>query len=493
MRRIEFLGPSLVVLAAAGVLLLAGPAAVRQVSQSMTAVQMIGAQERLQSGSLLDQMSQASRDVGTIVEPSVVHVSSTGLVAGRGTGRSFINTGSGWVYDAEGHIVTNAHVVDGATTLEVQMVNGERREAKLLGADLRTDIAVLKVDTLGLVPAQRATQDPQQGDMVFAFGSPFDFRFSMSNGIVSGLGRTAGITDIEYENFIQTDAAINPGNSGGPLTNTKGHVVGMATAIATGHRNGVSQEQFAGIGLAIPISMIENVVNQLIANGEVIKGYLGISMLDTEELSRMRPRDLVLQMTAKVFQGDGVAITTVSPGSPAEAAGLRVGDVVTQFAGQRIQNTSQLRAVIASQMPNQSIAIDLWRPSEQDKAGELISLQVVMAQLKPETNSDGIVEALRNIGVQKMITATQASAAEFGVPFERGVMVEDVIPGSRVATIISPGTMIVEVFGQKISNLDDFYTRIARQIDTFRTPEFTLVLGVRQQNGTIAQLRIPMR
>ena len=282
MRRIEFLGPSLVVLAAAGVLLLAGPAAVRQVSQSMTAVQMIGAQERLQSGSLLDQMSQASRDVATIVEPSVVHVSSTGLVAGRGTGRSFINTGSGWVYDAEGHIVTNAHVVDGATTLEVQMVNGERREAKLLGADLRTDIAVLKVDTLGLVPAQRATQDPQQGDMVFAFGSPFDFRFSMSNGIVSGLGRTAGITDIEYENFIQTDAAINPGNSGGPLTNTKGHVVGMATAIATGHRNGVSQEQFAGIGLAIPISMIENVVNQLIDHGEVIKGYLGISMLDTD-------------------------------------------------------------------------------------------------------------------------------------------------------------------------------------------------------------------
>ena len=493
MRRIEFLGPSLVVLAAAGALLFIGPTAVRQVSQGMTAVQMTAAQERLHAGSLLDQMSQASRDVATFVEPSVVHVSSSGLVGGRGVSRSFINTGSGWVYDAAGHIVTNAHVVEGATTLEVQMVDGERREAKLLGADLRTDIAVLQVDTLGLVPAQRATQDPQQGDMVFAFGSPFDFRFSMSNGIVSGLGRAAGITDIEYENFIQTDAAINPGNSGGPLTNTKGHVVGMATAIATGRRNGVSQEQFAGIGLAIPISMIENVVDQLIDHGEVIKGYLGIAMLDTEDLSRTRPRDLMLQITAKVFQGDGVAITTVSPASPAELAGLRVGDVITQFSGQRIQNASQLRSIIASRLPNETIPIDLWRPNVDDKSGEAISLQVVMAQLKPETNSDGIVEALRNIGVQKLITATEVSAAQFKVPFERGVMVEEVIPGSRVATIFSPGTMIVEVFGQKISNLDDFYTRIARQIDTLRTPEFTLVLGVRQQNGTVAQLRIPLR
>ena len=273
MRRIEFLGPSLVVLAAAGVLLFVGPTAVRQVSQGMVASQMSSAEARLHSGSILDQMSQASRDVAVLVEPSVVHVSSAGIMSGRGGGRTFNNSGSGWVYDAAGHIVTNAHVVEGATRLEVQLFDGERREAKLLGADLRTDIAVLQVDAQGLVPAQREAQDPQQGDMVFAFGSPFDFRFSMSNGIVSGVGRAAGISEIEYENFIQTDAAINPGNSGGPLTNTKGHVVGMSTAIATGRGNGVSQGQFSGIGLAIPISMIDNVVDQLIDHGEVIKGY----------------------------------------------------------------------------------------------------------------------------------------------------------------------------------------------------------------------------
>ncbi len=490
MRRIEFLGPSLVVLAAAGVLLFVGPVAVRQVSQSMTAVNMSAAKERLQSGSLLDQMSQASRDVAIFVEPSVVHVSSAGTLSGRGAGRAFNNSGSGWIYDSAGHIVTNAHVVEGAMQLEVQMYDGERRQAKLLGADLRTDIAVLQVDPSGLVPAQREAKDPQQGDMVFAFGSPFDFRFSMSNGIVSGIGRAAGITEIEYENFIQTDAAINPGNSGGPLTNTKGYVVGMSTAIATGRGNGVSQGQFSGIGLAIPISMIDNVVNQLINQGEVIKGYLGISMLNTEDLSRTRVRDPLLQATAKNFQGDGVVIEFVSPQSPAEAAGLRVGDVITNFAGQRIESVAQLKTMIASRQPNESVQLDAWRISGDGKSGETFSVRVVIEQLMPETNSKFIVDTLRSIGVKKLSSSTEALAQQFGVPFERGVMVQEVVAGSSVARILPPGTLITEVFGQKISNLDDFYTRINRNLRNLRSSE--LVLGVRQPNGEVAQLRIPL-
>ncbi len=490
MRRIEFLGPSLVVLAAAGVLLFVGPMAVRQVSQGMTAMQMSSAEARLHSGSILDQMSQASRDVAILVEPSVVHVSSAGIMSGRGGGRTFNNSGSGWVYDAAGHIVTNAHVVEGATRLEVQLFDGERREAKLLGADLRTDIAVLQVDAQGLVPAQREAQDPQQGDMVFAFGSPFDFRFSMSNGIVSGVGRAAGISEIEYENFIQTDAAINPGNSGGPLTNTKGHVVGMSTAIATGRGNGVSQGQFSGIGLAIPISMIDNVVDQLIDHGEVIKGYLGISMRNTEELGRIPIRDPMLQATAKNFQGDGVVVEYVSPQSPAELVGLRIGDVITQFAGQRIESVAQLKTLIASCQPNESVSVDAWRPSVENKNGQAFSVQVVIEQLKPETNSQFIVNVLRSIGVKKMATSTEAMAQQFQVPFERGVMVEEIVAGSSVATILPPGTLIVEVFGQKIAGLDDFYTRINRKLRSQNSSE--LMLGVRQQNGEVAQLRIPL-
>ena len=490
MRRIEFLGPSLVVLAAAGVLLFVGPTAVRQVSQGMVASQMSSAEARLHSGSILDQMSQASRDVAVLVEPSVVHVSSAGIMSGRGGGRTFNNSGSGWVYDAAGHIVTNAHVVEGATRLEVQLFDGERREAKLLGADLRTDIAVLQVDAQGLVPAQREAQDPQQGDMVFAFGSPFDFRFSMSNGIVSGVGRAAGISEIEYENFIQTDAAINPGNSGGPLTNTKGHVVGMSTAIATGRGNGVSQGQFSGIGLAIPISMIDNVVDQLIDHGEVIKGYLGISMRNTEELGRIPIRDPMLQATAKNFQGDGVVVEYVSPQSPAELVGLGIGDVITQFAGQRIESVAQLKTLIASCQPNESVRVDAWRPSVENKSGQAFSVQVVIEQLKPETNSQFIVNVLRSIGVKKMATSTEAMAQQFQVPFERGVMVEEIVAGSSVAAILPPGTLIVEVFGQKIAGLDDFYTRINRKLRSQNSAE--LMLGVRQQNGEVAQLRIPL-
>ena len=490
MRRIEFLGPSLVVLAAAGVLLFVGPTAVRQVSQGMVASQMSSAEARLHSGSILDQMSQASRDVAVLVEPSVVHVSSAGIMSGRGGGRAFNNSGSGWVYDAAGHIVTNAHVVEGATRLEVQLFDGERREAKLLGADLRTDIAVLQVDAQGLVPAQREAQDPQQGDMVFAFGSPFVFRFSMSNGIVSGVGRAAGISEIEYENFIQTDAAINPGNSGGPLTNTKGHVVGMSTAIATGRGNGVSQGQFSGIGLAIPISMIDNVVDQLIDHGEVIKGYLGISMRNTEELGRIPIRDPMLQATAKNFQGDGVVVEYVSPQSPAELVGLGIGDVITQFAGQRIESVAQLKTLIASCQPNESVRVDAWRPSVENKSGQAFSVQVVIEQLKPETNSQFIVNVLRSIGVKKMATSTEAMAQQFQVPFERGVMVEEIVAGSSVAAILPPGTLIVEVFGQKIAGLDDFYTRINRKLRSQNSAE--LMLGVRQQNGEVAQLRIPL-
>ena len=236
--------------------------------------------------------------------------------------------------------------------------------------------------------------------------------------------------------------------------------------------------------------MIDNVVDQLIDHGEVIKGYLGISMRNTEELGRIPIRDPMLQATAKNFQGDGVVVEYVSPQSPAELVGLRIGDVITQFAGQRIESVAQLKTLIASCQPNESVSVDAWRPSVENKSGQAFSVQVVIEQLKPETNSQFIVNVLRSIGVKKMATSTEAMAQQFQVPFERGVMVEEIVAGSSVAAILPPGTLIVEVFGQKIAGLDDFYTRINRKLRSQNSAE--LMLGVRQQNGEVAQLRIPL-
>lgn len=274
MRSFPYAGPGLVVLAAAAAAILAAPFAIRRATDAQAdsdivlasrilAGETVGAQsdELVVALPLLEQLNRANRAVARLVEPSVVHVSTVMTMQRRNFTGPYTSSGSGWIWDADGHIVTNAHVVEGSDRLQVQLFDGELRDAELVGLDLRSDIAVIKIATGGLHPSLRGDSATlEQGDMVYAFGSPFDFRFSMSSGIVSGLGRTAGLADIDYENFIQTDAAINPGNSGGPLTDIRGRVVGMNTAIATGRGNGVGQGQFAGISLAIPMSMIESTV-----------------------------------------------------------------------------------------------------------------------------------------------------------------------------------------------------------------------------------------
>ena len=261
MRKLIAYGPSLVVLITALVVLLAGPAAVRRLTYAQTEARIVHASDRLAQSDVLEQLNQAYSDIAALVEPSVVHISSTAVVKNRfGQRRLSLSSGSGWIYDEQGHIVTNEHVVKDAQSIEVQLHTGERRSAHLVGRDLRTDIAVIKVAPGLLHPARPGTKAPvRQGDLVFAFGSPFDFRFSMSSGIVSGLGRYAGLMDIDYQNFIQVAAAINPGNSGGPLTDIHGRVIGMNTAIATGRGRSVGEGQFGGIGLAIPMSMIASV------------------------------------------------------------------------------------------------------------------------------------------------------------------------------------------------------------------------------------------
>ena len=460
----RYLAPGIIVIVAAASLLLLGPTAVRKFSHAQAEVQIVQASNYLQSTTILEEFNMATRQIARLVEPSVVHVSTTGVVSGRRGARDFSSSGSGWIWDELGHVVTNAHVVDGSRRIEVQLHDGRIRQAELIGIDLRTDIAVVRIDDGDLHPAHRGSSATvSQGDLVFAFGSPFDFRFSMSSGIVSGLGRSAGLADIDYENFIQVDAAINPGNSGGPLTDIHGDVIGMNTAIATGRGRSLGQGQFAGIGLAIPMSMIENVVTQLIDGGEVQKGFLGVSLQEIGQIHPTYLRYPRMRTIDEMYTGEGVLVTTVTPGSPAESIGIQTGDIITHCDGTRITQYDQIPAMVSSKRPGQTITLDIHRLDESGEEFEKVNLEVALARLEPGVNAEQIVRSLRMAGFNDLQTATPELARIESVEFHRGVIILDVEPALEEALPV--GSIIVTAVDQPIGTLDDLYTRLKRYRD----------------------------
>jgi len=295
--------------------LLVVPTIVRQVNQQHTQLQVQLASQQLAPGGdadILERYSNATRQIARRMRPSVVHISASKPVGEGRRGHAMVGSGSGWIWDASGNIVTNNHVVEGAARIDVQLHDGAVHSAEVVGSDPLTDIAVLRIDAGTQIGAARHSNfsDVEQGDLVFAFGSPLDFRFSMSSGLVSGMGRSAGIMGTRrragYEDFIQVDAAINPGNSGGPLTDARGRVIGMNTAIATDVQNPDGTGRFSGIGLAIPLPMIESVVQQLLDTGEVRKGFLGISVVEpSNALRELGGRDAPagVVVTGPAFKG----------------------------------------------------------------------------------------------------------------------------------------------------------------------------------------------
>jgi serine protease Do len=405
------------------------------------------------------------------------------------------SSGSGWIWDDAGHIVTNAHVVEGAERLQVQLFDGELREAELVGLDLRTDIAVIKVSAGGLRPSLRGDSAKiEQGDLVYAFGSPFDFRFSMSSGIVSGLGRSAGLADIDYENFIQTDAAINPGNSGGPLTDIRGRVIGMNTAIATGRGNSVGQGQFAGIGLAIPMSMIESVVSQIIDSGEVRKGFLGVSVVSIDMARSLAARDSRFEAVAEGFRGEGAVVGDVTPDSPASEAGFREGDVIVTIDGQKVTSEGSVPAVVSSRRPGETVKFGVWR-GDGEGGGKRIELSTKLAELDMSLRVGIDVPAIfERAGIAQFATATSERAAKLGVPYRRGILIEDLREGSELDEMLDEGSVITAVFDQQVSSVDEFYTRLARVFPTgmrVRRSEFPVTIA--QPDGRIVQILLSVR
>jgi Do/DeqQ family serine protease len=251
--------------------------------------------------------------------------------------------GSGVVLDSEGHIVTNNHVVPEAAEISVQISDGRIAPAKVLGRDPDTDLAMLKVDLADLPTMTLGRSDTlRPGDVVLAIGNPVGLSQTVTQGIVSATGRGLYGMVADFENFIQTDAAINAGNSGGALVNTAGELVGINTAVLA-RTAGIE-----GISFAIPVDLVRGVTQEILRNGRVIRGWIGV---ETEDLSPQ------LSQALGVKDGSGVLVAAVRPDSPAERAGLRRFDVITHMDEEQIQNSVQARAHVARMLPGKKVQV----------------------------------------------------------------------------------------------------------------------------------------
>src|SRR5262245_38666581 len=435
MPRFLAFGPAFVVLLTAAAVLLAVPGAIRQINAVQTHALVQLAQQSLDSDDVLERLNQAVRNIATAVEPSVVHIEVTNDSPPERRRFIMASSGSGWVYDDKGHIVTNAHVVAAARRIVVQFHDGGVSRADVVGMDPLTDVAVLKVEESPVLhPMRRATGGGvQQGDRVFAFGSPFGFKFSMSEGIVSGLGRSArtamGFAGVS--NYIQTDAAVNPGNSGGPLVDVRGRLVGMNVAIATAQdAQGSTEGQSAGISFAIPLGTIEARVGQIVRGEPLVNGFLGITY-DSRDLGH----------PVEDASAPGVEVQTVQPGTPAEAAGLKEHDIITGINDEPTPTAASMRALISTSRPGETITIKVWR------AGGVLELKATL------------VEFPRSAQAQVYRSAIQA---------EFGLVMGDGDDGATVRRVASPaadqglarGQVIVSIEGAKVTSADDAASKL---------------------------------
>jgi serine protease Do/serine protease DegQ len=315
-----------------------------------------------------------------------------------------LSAGSGVIVDAKaGYVMTNHHVIKEAREVMVTLKDNRRFPAKLVGTDAGTDIALLKIEAEGLSQAGFGDSDALRvGDFVVAIGNPFGIGQTVTSGIVSAVGRS-GLSPEGYEDFIQTDAAINPGNSGGALINLRGELVGINTAIIGPSGGNV------GIGFAVPVNMARAVMQQLVRFGEVRRGYLGVQMQTlTPELAQK------LGVPVK----DGAAITAVQPGSPAERAGLRAGDVVTALNGRPVRGSAELRAQSGVIPAGETVELRVQRGRESH------TLRVKTGQVEARDTAGG--ETIAQLPGARLVVAERASARGK----ERGVLVAGIEQGS---------------------------------------------------------------
>jgi len=337
--------------------------------------------------------------------------------------------GSGVIISKDGYIVTNNHVVSNADTINVRLTNFEEYDAKIIGRDPKTDLALLKITPKNGLPvtAFGDSDKLRVGDWVMAIGNPFGFEQTVTAGIVSGKGRSLGSGP--YENFIQTDASINPGNSGGPLFNLKGEMVGINSAIFS--RNGGN----IGIGFAIPANTAKNVITQLKEHGAVVRGWLGVMI---------QPVTPELASQFKMERSIGALVGEVTPDGPADKAGIKPGDVIVEFNGKEISQVSMLPNLVAETPVGSKAEITLQRK------GALKKLPIVIARLKEDQVAPH--EAKDNLNKQiglEVQDLTPEIATALGITDKQGVLITTVEPNSPAADAgLRKGDLILE-FNQK--------------------------------------------
>lgn len=354
------------------------------------------------------------------------------------TSGTFVSVGSGVIVDAKnGYIITNAHVINDAQTITVTLSDGRHFSAKVLGSDKPSDIALLQIKTKNLTSLPIGDSNTVKvGDFVAAIGSPFGLSQTVTSGIVSAIGRTTlGIEN--FENFIQTDAPINPGNSGGALINMQGQLIGINTAILAPNQGNI------GIGFAIPANMVKSVMNQLIQYGNVKRGVLGIGVQDiTPDLAN----------AFNVTITNGAAVTQVLPDSPAQQAGMQVGDIVTSVNGSTIKNASDVVNTIGFLRVDSKINIDILRQNKH--------MTVSVTLYDPEKRQQTIQQMdpfLYGVGLKDF---TQYSPIHGNV---QGVLVVTVEEDSNAwHADLRPGDVITSVNQLKIKNIDELKAATAK-------------------------------
>jgi len=354
--------------------------------------------------------------------------------------------GSGVVVRADGHIITNHHVIDGAEDIRVDLVDGRTYSAKLIGSDAASDLAVLKIGAGGLAVLQLGDSDKVRvGDVCLAVGNPLAVGETVTEGIISAKGRSTETGDGSFQDFLQTDAPINQGNSGGALVNTRGELIGINSQILSTNGGNI------GIGFAIPSNMAKNVMNQLISHGAVQRGMLGVGI---QQLTPDLARSFGLDQNIK-----GVLVSSVTPGGPADKAGLKPGDVVVKMNGAELKDSNDFRNRIAADPPGTDVTLTIARNGGQQ------DVHVHLGALTAQSSN-----------------AQQAQSGQLGMsvaPGPKGLTVQSVDPNGAAAQAgIQPGDIIQQVNRQAVHSAQDVQSALQK------TNGDTAVLLIQRGNQT---------